>query len=199
MIGNLFRSLGNLLPRRNPPPTAGTRIQSLRKQLQARYDAVQTTDKNERHWAMADGLSARMATNPAVRLKFRNRTRYEVANNSYASGIVQTLANHTIGTGPRLQVTTPNPETNDRIEKAFRIWSRRVRLAEKLRTLRTSRAVDGEAFAILGTNPQLPGPVQLDLQLVEAEQITTPFLFIPTPTQVDGIVFDDWGNPKEYH
>src|SRR4029078_13465698 len=37
-----------------------------------------------------------------------------------------------------------------------------------------------------------------DLQLVEAEQITTPYLFIPTPTQVDGIVFDDWGNPKEY-
>jgi len=32
------------------------------------------------------------------------RARYEVANNAYARGIVLTLANDVIGTGPRLQM-----------------------------------------------------------------------------------------------
>ena len=56
--------------------------------LRARYDAAQTTSENARHWAMADGLSADGATSADVRRKLRDRARYEVANNSYAKGIV---------------------------------------------------------------------------------------------------------------
>ena len=52
----------------------------------------------------ADGLSADAANSPEVRRTLRNRARYEVANNSYARGIVLTLANDLIGTGPRLQM-----------------------------------------------------------------------------------------------
>jgi capsid protein len=69
--------------------------------LRARYDAAATTDNNRRHWANADGLSANAANSPEVRRILRNRSRYEVANNSYARGIVLTLANDCIGTGPR--------------------------------------------------------------------------------------------------
>ena len=67
----------------------------------ARYDAAVTTEDNRRHWANADGLSANAANSPEVRTALRNRARYEVANNSYARGIVLTLANDVIGTGPR--------------------------------------------------------------------------------------------------
>lgn len=199
-FGTVARALSALNPWRCRPMNARPEfIQRFRRNLQAKYDAVQTTDENERHWANADGLSARMAANPGVRRTFRNRTRYEVINNSYASGIVQTLANHTIGTGPRLQVTTKDPAVNEAIETQFKLWARRVRLAEKLRTMRMSRCVDGESFAILGTNPRLIGPVQLDLQLVEADQITTPYLFAPNPQAVDGVEFDTFGNPIAYH
>ena len=72
--------------------------------LRARYDAAQTTDANRRHWAGADGLSADAANTAEVRRILRNRARYEVANNAYARGIVLTLANDVIGTGPRLQM-----------------------------------------------------------------------------------------------
>ena len=41
----------------------------------------------------------------------------EVANNSYARGIVLTLANDVIGTGPRLQMLTENAEANRFIER----------------------------------------------------------------------------------
>lgn len=168
------------------------------RNVRARYDAVQTTDENERHWANADGLSARSACSPEVRKKFRDRARYEVDNNSYAKGIVRTLANHTIGTGPRLQVSLDNPDVNQVIERKFRLWCNRIGLAEKLRTMRMSWCVDGESFGMLITNEGLLGEVKLDLQLVEADQIASPSLFMLTEQKQDGITFDRWGNPESY-
>lgn len=176
----------------------GQRRRSWRAVL-ARYDAAVTNEENRRHWAAADGLSARAANSPEVRRILRNRARYEVANNSYARGIVLTLANDTIGTGPRLQMLTANAEANRRIEQEFSRWAKAVNLAEKLRTMRMARAQDGEAFAILTSNPRLPTPVKLDLRLVEADQVTTPDLNPLASNAVDGIVFDDYGNPVEYH
>ena len=172
--------------------------------VRGRYDAASTTDDNRRHWANADGLSADAAASPEVRRVLRNRARYEVANNSYARGIVLTLANDVIGTGPRLQMLSDSAETNRLVEREFMRWARAIALAEKLRTMRVARAEDGEAFAVLTSNEGLPTPVQLDLKLVEADQVTTPTFsrfsaFLPEPNAVDGIVFDEFGNPVEYH
>src|SRR5690606_24678612 len=119
------------------------------------------------------------AVNPEVRRILRNRARYEVANNSYAKGIALTLANDTIGTGPRLQMLTDDPDTNARIEDAFEQWSRAVDLAGKLRTMRLARAESGEAFALLVNNPAIASwgsPVSLDLKLIEADQVCTPLM-----------------------
>jgi lambda family phage portal protein len=180
----------------NTKPTRPGRDRSVRV-VRARYDAAVTTDDNRRHWAAADGLSANAANNPEVRRVLRNRARYEVANNSYARGIVLTLANDVVGTGPRLQMLTDDAEANRRIEREFGRWTTAIRLAEKLRTMRSARATDGEAFALLTNNPKLPHAVQLDLKLVEAEQVTTPNPRLDAT--VDGIVFDAAGNPVEYH
>ncbi len=76
----------------------------------AKFDSAKTTPENRKHWANADGLSPNAAINPEVRRVLRNRARYEVANNSYAKGIVLTLANDTIGTGPRLQMLTDDAD-----------------------------------------------------------------------------------------
>lgn len=167
--------------------------------LRLRYDAAVTTEDNRRHWANADGLSANAANSPAVRRILRNRSRYEVANNSYARGIVLTLAHDVIGTGPRLQMLTSDGEANRRIEQAFMQWARAVDLPQKLRTMRVSRATDGESFAVLTSNPRLTADVQLDLRLVEADQVATPDLNQFVRDSVDGIVFDAFGNPVEYH
>ncbi len=176
----------------------GARLRPIRL-LRARYDAAATTEDNRRHWANADGLSANAANSPEVRRVLRNRARYEVANNSYARGIVSTLANDVIGTGPRLQMLTPDAGTNRFVEREFVRWSQAVRLAEKLRTMRVARAEDGEAFGILTNNERLATPVTLDVKLVEADQVTTPNLTFDLPNAIDGIVFDAFGNPAEYH
>ncbi len=170
--------------------------------IRAKFDSAQTTPDNMRHWANADYLSANASARPEIRRTLRNRARYEVANNSYAKGIVLTLANDVIGTGPRLQMLLGDGEDdglNGIVEKEFSAWARAVDLSGKLRTMRMSRAQDGEAFGLLFSNGSLQHPVKLDCKLIEADQVTTPLCKLPTPTFVDGIVFDEFGNPSQYH
>jgi lambda family phage portal protein len=187
--------LKQLVQRNRPIEPAARAVRVVR----ARYDAAVTNEDNRRHWAGADGLSANAANSPEVRRTLRNRARYEIANNSYARGIVLTLANDVVGTGPRLQMLTDDPNANSLIEREFFQWAKTIRLAERLRTMRVARAEDGEAFGILTSNPFLPTPIQLDVRLVEAEQVCTPDVSVWMPGAIDGIVFDSFGNPIEYH
>jgi len=167
--------------------------------VRARFDAAQTTAENARHWAMADALSADGAASADVRRKLRQRARYEVANNSYAKGIVLTLANDCIGTGPRLQLLTDDDEVNRRVEMAFIEWSEAVNLAAKLRTMRVAKATDGETFAVLTANPVIDSPVMLDVHLVEADRVASPLVaMLPIANDVDGIALDAYGNPQTY-
>ncbi len=166
--------------------------------IRAKYDAAQTTVENTRHWLMADGLSADAAASADVRRTLRNRCRYEVANNSYARGIVLTLANDVVGTGPRLQMLAGDPETNRRIESAFGSWAAGVGLAGKLRTMRMAKAADGEAFCMLTGNDELDSPVKLDVQLVEADRVTNPGFALGVASAVDGIEYDAAGNARVY-
>lgn len=205
----MLKTIANLLNRNGRPPAPAERSTDAprggrpRRFVVAKFDSAQTTPDNRKHWANADGLSPNAAVNPEVRRILRNRARYEVANNSYAKGIALTLANDTIGTGPRLQMLTDDPDTNARIEDAFEQWSRAVDLAGKLRTMRLARAESGEAFALLVNNPAIASwgsPVSLDLKLIEADQVCTPLLRRGRGggDEIDGIVLDQWGNPSAY-
>lgn len=168
------------------------------RRLLGRYDAAGTTKDNYRHWAAADGLSAAAANSPEVRRVLRNRSRYEIANNSYARGISLTLANDCVGTGPRLQLLTTDAAANRLVETEFMNWAECVGLADKLRTMRLSRVADGEAFAMLVNNPRIDATVQLDIRLIEAEQVTSPTLLLDQSQYIDGIQYDEIGNPVSY-
>lgn len=180
-------------------PIARAESRSPRGRVKARYDAATTDDGNYKHWSMADGLSARSANSPEIRRILRDRARYEVANNSYAAGIVQTRANDTIGTGPGLQMTTPDQELNREIEAEFGEWACAVCLAEKLQTMVRARDTDGETFALLDTADDLDTDVKLYPKLIECDQVATPGQYRPDPYSVDGLRFDRLGRPVEYH
>lgn len=180
------------------PTAAATRRGRAVRALRARYDAAQTSVENRRHWANADALSPSAASRADVRAVLRRRSRYEChESNSIANGIINSLAIDTIGTGPRLQVTTPDPAFNNALERTFNGWARQVNLAAKLRTMRVAKAVDGESFALAANNDGLRHAVKLDVRLIEADQVTSPGL-VPSPNYIDGIRFDDDGNPIEY-
>ncbi len=165
--------------------------------LKLKYDAAQTTPENARHWAMADNLSADGSMTPEIRRTLRNRSRYEIANNAYARGMVLTLADVCIGTGPRLQMLSDDEEFNSIVETEFVAWAEAVRLAEKLKTLRMSKIADGEAFCAILKNPRVKHPVEIDIRPIEADRVTTPYPTILN--EIDGIEYDRFGNPIKYH
>ena len=170
------------------------------RRIRARYDAAQTTDENRRHWANADALSAAEANSPGVRRTLRMRSRYERDNNGYCAGMSETLANDTIGNGPRLQMRLPGrTQANREVNKRWINWADEVCLAEKLRTMRAATCIDGESFGELTTNPMLADRVQLDIRLIEAEQVAAPWSRLDQANEVDGIEFDKFGNPVLYH
>jgi len=188
------------------PPTAGRysfgqamQLANGNRRLAAKYDSAATTDDNRKHWGQADALAADAAGSPNIRAILRNRARYEVANNSYAKGIVETIAGDVIGTGPRLQLLTDDDAVNERVEAQFSAWMRAANLSEKLRVMRKARCQDGEAFALMTTNPALGHPVKLDLRLIEADQVRAgDFGQLGTAASVDGIEYDAAGNPAWY-
>lgn len=166
--------------------------------VRATYDAASIHDENAKHWRYVDALSARRANSLAVRKVIRERARYEVDNNSYAEGIIDTLANNLVGSGRRLSVSLGDEIVNQVVVDRWEEWSNAVALSDKLRTMCRAKKVDGEGFGLLISNPNINSPVQLDIHLLECDQVTTPFLDMRDPLSVDGIQFDGYGNVESY-
>lgn len=61
-----------------------------------------------------------------------------------------------------------------------------------------ARCQDGEAFAVLATNPKIRHSVKLDLMVLEADRVSGDLRWLEDDASVDGITFDEWGNPADY-
>jgi capsid protein len=166
--------------------------------IRARYDAAQPNGINTQHWAAADAMDVDSAHSLAVRRVLCQRSRYEIANNGHGRGIVLTQANYVVGRGPKLRMQTRSAGFNAMVEAAWNRWAKRVKLARKLRTMIKAKTGDGEGILIARRNPNLRDPVKLDLVGIECEQLSTPFLGPREENAVDGIKFDEFGNPLYY-
>lgn len=165
----------------------------------ARFDAAQTNGFNNRHWAQADALDPNAALSPSVRKTLRERARYEVANNSYLDGMLDTRANDIVGPdGPTLDMEAEDDAINDRVEDFWSEWASAVGLAEKLQIACRSKDESGEVFLKFITNPKVDHPVKLDIQLIESDQVANWRGTIREQSQVDGIEYDAAGNPTRY-
>jgi lambda family phage portal protein len=168
--------------------------------IRSRYDAAGDQKENRGHWSFADSLSVNAINDPGTRAKLRDRARNECRNNGYAKGLVAGIAQDVIGTGPRLQLNLGEGQTDKArvIEAAWRAWCEAVDLADKLRIKHESKVRDGECFALLTRNDDIPHPVKLDVRLVECDRVDTPWGQVGDPSVVDGIQFDRAGNPVAY-
>lgn len=167
------------------------------------YEASEPGGVNDSHWSAAGSISARQANSLPVRQSLRNRSRYETANNSIMHGICHTYAADLIGDGPRLQVlagTTTGVSRKDaqQLERVWNSWADAVDLWGKIELAVLAQTIDGEAFAVFTTNPRIDHPVKLDLQLVECDRVTNPRATDLDVLEVDGIKFDEKGNPITY-
>ena len=202
--------------RRKPAASGGGLFHAIRAHFAAAESAAKDAD-----WWKADYLSADADASPDTRRILRMRSRYEYQNNSYARGVIQCLANDTIGNGPRLRYASSDDALNSRIERDFTAWAESVCLGEKLRAVRIARARDGEAFVLLAQNPTLRTSVKLDLSLIDADRVagdcctesggrlspaaeTGGSRSVATaegcgkPFTIDGIAYDQYGNPVAY-
>lgn len=181
-----------------------------REVLRAKYDAAQTVTGNELHWANADHLDPHSASEYKVRRTLRSRSRYEVIeNNPFLKGIILTIANDFVGTGPKLSITDPRIPKARRvvIERRFSEWVLKRRIRQKLWRARIAKIVDGETFLRAFSNTRQPYDVSLDFQVLECDRVTTQFsgsisqvvLGRPTGNQVDGVRFDQFETPEAYH
>lgn len=168
----------------------------------AGYDAAKTTKENYKHWSHADALAPVSQLTPAVRKTLRDRCRYEVLNNCYLAGMVRTLVTDTVGTGARLQMTTPDENLNSAVNDLWASWSTLVDWPLKTRIMAGVRYVAGECFGVKRESKrldQLGHPVTLDVRLIEPDQVTDGVagqLF--NPTGDDGIVCDSEGEVVAY-
>lgn len=169
-----------------------------RQTVEARYDAAQTTDEFKNYWANADAYDADSAHSPMVRQKLVQRSRYEIGNNGYADGIANTYATDLVGRGPALRMQTGSEGFNRMVEMAWFNWTKEIGLRRKLWCMAHAKHSDGESFAILRRNRKLRHPVKLDVVLHETEQIATPSLPHLEPGRIDGVHFDEFGNPVAY-
>ena len=184
----------------------GPARQRFQPNVRAIYDSAMPGGPLEKHWTAADWFSPNAGTNPNVRRTLRARCRYEVANGSYAAGIVSTLANYIVGTGPTLRLI-PSISSGPRAVKAlkdlaqrFNEWAWDIGLQRVLHTMQRSKSADGEGLAMLINRLNArPNQVTLGIRTFESEMLTNPqdytFFILDKP---EGIDVGSDGQPEAY-
>jgi capsid protein len=180
------------------PPRTRVRDDLVRRAVRATYDAARSGDEYKRIWENSDRYDADSAHSKEVRHTLISRSRYETANNGYADGIAQTYANDLIGIGPTLRMQTSAPGFNQLVERTWNDWTKAVQFRRKLWTMAHAKHQDGEAFAVLRRNQGINHPVKLEPRLYEAEQVQTPYVPFSEEGYIDGMKFDEFGNPLWY-
>jgi len=193
----LLDQYGKPIKRESRSALVGAWVRELNR-IHASYDAARTTDEYKNIWANADHFDADSAHAKGVRQTLVSRSRYELANNGFADGIGQTYATDLVGVGPTLRMQTGSTGFNEMVEFQWFLWCKAVHFRRKLWCMAHAKHGDGESLGILAYNRRINHRIQLDINLRETEQCQTPYLPFDEPNRIDGIIFDDFGNPLLY-
>lgn len=178
----------------------------------AHNDSAEAATEIENHFARANGGSADAHYNASERRRVRFRSRYEVQNNAYLKGMLRSFRNDFIGRMPRVQLMLNSMfegkmdqkqvrRISNSVEQKWILWAKEIRLGRKLRAMTNARVTDGQAFALMKTNRNLPGPIKLDLKLIECDRVANPhdFNLLKDVDVSDGIRYDNCDRPVEFY
>ena len=166
--------------------------------VRAGYDAAGAGVWNANHWAAADSYDADSSNSKSVRASLVTRSRLECQNNGYMDGAATTHADYLVRSGPTLQVLTANTGFNTAVETVWQQWCEAIMFRRKLHCMAEAKVRDGEPFAVIRDNPRVRHPITLDVVPFETEQCQTPMLSWGEVGYIDGMKFDQWGNPEWY-
>jgi lambda family phage portal protein len=185
------------------PPTGRKAIRSLWSAAGRSYDSAKTTRVNEKHWTAAT-LGDADATILAQLGTLRNRVRFEMRNNGYAEGMVETYATDVVGPdGPAVQIESDDEKWNEEAEAFLRDYftycdhSGIDHFADLLRLAVRQRWECGESFAQRVTAPS-GGAVRTRYLMIEPDRIATPNDRVTAKNVRGGIKVTNNGRPVEY-
>jgi capsid protein len=170
-----------------------------------RWEAARTDRLNKAHWSRAHGqpINQDLASDLPV---LRARCAYELANNPFLEGIVNTYATDVVGVrGPRLQVHSQSPAYNEALEQVWRRWWANPAIngllsgAEDLRLWCRSLFPKGEYLAQIVTDPAARGPVQMRLHCLDADLLETPPAQAGDANVALGVRRTKTGRPTQYY
>lgn len=167
------------------------------------YDLLRRRYQSDQ-WENATRTSADALNTRGTRQNLIDLCRYEVANNPHLHGLLIKIANEIVGTGPKLSIEPKNPSpakltSAARVERLWNEWENETDFVGKLRTMCIERPTAGEVFGNVFANRGLE-TVPVDFQVYEPEQWQNPWRDMQTMVndEVDGIRYDQYGNPLSY-
>lgn len=167
----------------------------------ASYDAT-TLKELDNRFANANGSSADVTDSLSTRTTLRNRARFEVRNNSYATGLLKRLCFEIVGSGPRPSITAANDKAANEVEKRFIDYLWATDSVTGLHQAFFGHIQDGESFGQFQPDRTIKD-TPIRLRWYEPDQFSDGLSGIYNgysgqQPPVDGIEFDDFGNVKSY-
>lgn len=149
--------------------------------LRAAYVAANNNRHREKHWGDVTSTDADSDMASCQKI-IRERSRFEMRNNSYARGVSKIGANFVIGDGPRIQMKTDDEIFNEKFENDFHTWSlaadaaNKMCLADMLNLGEQQLYPCGEYFLIKSnsTDKSRITDVELRYRMIEPDRIDTP-------------------------
>ena len=172
------------------------------------YDVLRKEHEND-HWKYATNLASSALDTYVVQRKIEKLARQEFRNNPHLNGLVRKMAHEVVGKGPTLEIipntiTKSSMKAANRFEKFWNEHACEIDFTGKLRLGEIEKRVGGEGFNVFRRNPRI-STLPIDFELYEGAQFHTPgYLYEHLHNRseypvIDGIVLDDWGNPRTYH
>lgn len=168
------------------------------------FDAADVNRTNTKHFSFSSSSDID-TLGRQDRTTIWQRATYEIANNSYFRGILNTFANDLVGSGPRLQLDSGNTDFDTEAENKFTEWANRcdfmgrMSFAEILRlAVGIGQCERGESFTVLRNDPAVRAGIRLRLMTISPERVTNPYMQGDSETLHDGIEFDEYGRPVRY-
>lgn len=152
--------------------------------------------ENDSYFIAAKDSSSDDLCSTEERSRLRAQCRKILLDCPSAMHAARSLALTTYGSGPALQVKSPNEEINTAVEKLFNIWRKQINYDTTFFTAVQSLPSDGEAFFCVVNNPQSLGG--LGVELIEPYRIESKPGAGLQPDEFCGIRYDEFGLPLCY-
>lgn len=137
--------------------------------------------------------------NPMFRKKIREVSAQEDEENSYYTGILNTIAEHCVGSIPLILGNHPTPEVNDAIEDKWYEWATINGIGAAIRQIRRGAARTGLGIGIPYKLSNPLDPIGFGIKTVSSLRLTNPRGISLFDRIYDGIEYDEnWDIKKIY-